>query len=135
MSLLMDALKRAEKARQSQADSERSADLGPAETQGLTLDPIEQPDAETPTRQPPDLPSGLEERFAHGGVELEEQEPREEPRDLDLGVALLGHDLTHESFLMRPACPSQFETSSPSEAYLNRPCTMIEPICLYLGKL
>ena len=37
--------------------------------------------------------------------------------------------------LMRPAWPSQFETTSPSDAYLKRPCTMIEPSCLACGKL
>ena len=36
---------------------------------------------------------------------------------------------------MRPSWPSQFETSSPSAAYLKRPCTMIEPICFACGKL
>ncbi len=42
MSLLMDALKRAEKARQAQAsDAASGPPLDPAETQGLTLDPLE----------------------------------------------------------------------------------------------
>jgi len=39
-----------------------------------------------------------------------------------------------ESCRMRPAWPSQFETTSPREAYLKRPCTMIEPSCFAWGK-
>ena len=60
MSLLMDALKRAERAREAQ--SETAGDVDPGETQGFTLDPIE------PSDDPAAIPAA---RAAARGLALE----------------------------------------------------------------
>ncbi|MDX1434705.1 MAG: hypothetical protein R3286_19850, partial [Gammaproteobacteria bacterium] len=73
MSLLMDALKRAEKARQAEASSD-GAELDPASTQGFSLDPIDDPSAERaapaerPRGAPPPPPA---DEFPDASFELE----------------------------------------------------------------
>ena len=100
MSLLMDALKRAEKARQAEASSD-GAELDLASTQGFSLDPIDEAasgERREPTLDQPVSPSGSDSdlslentRAMRGRLGIEEGESLDDTggRSLDDSISLI----------------------------------------------